>query len=242
MKFVKEAMLDADVLLLMTDITESPDIMDDYAPFKKCRKIIKDNNVPVILIINKIDLIKDDQKLESVFKAWQQAFSDLRPDGDKIKILPVSALHQGNLKPLLKELISLVPEGPEYFPKDMESDKMESFFISETIREKIFIHYDKEIPYSCEVIVPFTVEEKEIYKIDAEIVVSKKSHQPIIIGKKGAGVKRIGSLARKELEKFFGKKVFLQLKVKTRKTGKTAPFFLINTDTEHNGRNSRYHW
>jgi GTP-binding protein Era len=226
MGFVKEAMQDADVLLIMTDITESPEVLNDYSPFKKCLNIIKENKVPVILLINKIDLINEEAKLETLFNAWRTALSSLRPKDNEVKILPVSALHKGNITPLLNELISLLPEGPEYFPKDMESDKLETFFISETIREKIFIHYDKEIPYSCEVVVPYLVEEKDIYKIDAEIVVSKKSHQPIIVGKKGAGVKRIGTLARKDLEELFGKKVFLQLKVKTRENWKDRSIFL----------------
>ena len=226
MGFVKEAMQDADILLLMTDITESPAILSEYTPFKKCLKIIKEEKIPVILLINKIDLIKEEGKLDTLFNSWKDALSDLRPKDNKVKILPVSALHKGNIEPLLNELISLVPEGPEYFPKDMESDKLETFFISETIREKIFIHYDKEIPYSCEVVVPYLVEEKDIFKIDAEIVVSKKSHQPIIVGKKGSGVKRIGTLARKDLEDLFGKKVFLQLKVKTRENWKDRSIFL----------------
>ena len=226
MGFVKEAMDDADVLIIMTDITESPEVMDEYMAFKKAERLIKQNQIPVFLIINKLDLAKNSKELDRLFDAWDIALSSLRPEGEQVSILPISAKNDANLDALKKQLLSTIPEGPAYYPQDMDSNRMESFFISEIIREKIFLQFKQEVPYSCEVVVVATEEEEDIYRIDAEIVVSQKSHQPIIVGSKGSGIKQIGILARQDLENFLDKKVFLQLKVKTRENWKDRDIFL----------------
>ena len=224
MGMVKEALEDADILLIMTDISESPDILNDYRALQKAIRRIKDDQLSAFLLINKIDLVKKPSQLDALFEAWDITLESLGLSN--VPILPISAETKDNIDSLLKQITKAIPEGPAFFPTDITTDRMESFFISEIIREKIFQNFQQEIPYSCEVAIIATEEEERIYRIDAEIIVSRKSHQPIIVGNKGKGIKEIGILSRKELENFLGKKVFLQLRVKTRENWKDRDLFL----------------
>lgn len=203
MKFVSLAMKDADVILYMTDIYETMDKNQDY--ISKLKKV----KVPVILLINKIDQSNEEQ-LNELVETWHK----ILPEAE---ILPISALKGFNVEPLLKKIKSLLPESPPYFPKDQLTDKTERFFMEELIREKILMHYKKEIPYSVEVEVEEFKEEKDIINIRAIIYVIRESQKGILIGHKGEKLKKVGSEARIDAEEFFGKKIFLETYVKVNK-------------------------
>ncbi len=200
MKFVESALDDADVILYITDTYESPNKNQEFLDK------IQNLGVPIILVINKVDLTTQEKVTEKV-ELWSQ----LLP---KARILPVSALHSFNTDGLVALIKELLPEGPEYFSKEILTDKTLRFFASEIIREKILLHYQKEIPYSVEVEIEEYKEEATIDKIRAVIYVSRESQKAIVIGHQGKMLKQVGIESRLDLEKFLEKKVFLELFVK----------------------------
>lgn len=203
LKFVNTAFVDADVLLYVTDIKETMDKNEKYL------EKLKKSEMPILLLINKVDL-SNQKELEEKVQQWHE----LLP---KAEILPISALEKFNLGPIFDRILELLPEGPPYYPKDELTDKNERFFVEEIIREKILLLYQKEIPYSVEIAVEAFKEEKTIIKISAVIFVNRNTQKGIIIGHKGEMLKKVGSEARKEIEEFFQKKVFIELFVKVRK-------------------------
>lgn len=200
MKFVTGALRDADVIVYVTDVVEQRDKHMEI--LEKLQKM----DVPILLVINKIDLTTP-EILESLVDQWQVMLP-------KAKIVPVSALSNFNVGGLFDLILSLLPLGEPYYPKDALTDKTMRFFASEIIREKIFLTYDKEIPYSIEVSIEEYKEEPKIDRISAMLYVSRESQKGIVIGHKGSMLKRVGTAAREELEKFLGKKVFLEMHVK----------------------------
>ncbi len=203
MNFVQSAFQDADVLIYMVEIGEKS--LKDEALFEK----IKNTKIPLLLLINKIDLAQQ-KAVEEQINLWKEKV----PNAD---ILPISALNKFNIEKILVRIKELLPEAPAFYEKDAITDKPERFFVSESIREKILKHYKKEVPYSVQVEVEEFKEEEEIIRIRAIIFVMRESQRGIIIGHKGAGIKRIGTESRKELERFFGKKIFLETPVKVKK-------------------------
>lgn len=203
MGFVKSAFEDADVLIYMVEIGEQE--LKDESFFNK----ITNSKIPVLLLLNKID--KSDQgQLESQVQTW----SEKVPNAE---IFPVSALEGFNVKEVFNRILDLLPESPPFYPKDQLTDKPERFFINETIREKILIHYKKEIPYAVEVDTEEFFEEELIIRIRSVIMVERETQKGIIIGHKGSALKRVGVESRKDLEKFFGKQIHIELYVKVNK-------------------------
>ena len=202
LSFSVGALSDADVILYVTDTIETPDKNLDFIA-----KIAK-AQVPVILLINKIDLTTPEQ-LEELAATWLE----LLPNA---QIVPTSALENFNTDRIIERIVSLLPEGDAFFPKDQLTDKPLRFFASEIIREKILMSYQKEIPYSVEITIESYVESPNIDKISAIINVARDSQKGILIGTKGLMLKKIGTMARKDLEAFLGKKVFLELFVKVK--------------------------
>ena len=203
MKFVETALIDADLILYVTDVKEKFDKNIDYI------EKVKNSKVPVILLINKIDL-SDQQTVLDLAKQWSQ----LLPEAE---ILPVSATERFNIAPVFDMIMAKLPEGPAYFPKDELTDRNERFFVQEIIREKILLNYQKEVPYSVEIEVESFKEEEKLLTIQAVIHVNRDSQKGIIIGHQGKAIKKVGSEARKDIEEFFEKKVFLELFVKVNK-------------------------
>jgi GTPase len=203
MNSVNSALTDADLILYITDVNERTAEESEYIDK------IKNSGIPAIIAINKIDLTNQDE-LEKIVESWHLAFP-LSP------VIPLSALKNFNLNVLLNVVLERLPEGPPYFPKDQLTDKYERFFASEIIREKILFHYKKEIPYSVEIEIESFSEETSIIKIRALIHVTRESQKGIIIGHKGNMLKRVGTEARKDMEDFFRKKIFLELYVKVTK-------------------------
>ena len=203
MDFVKSAFEDADVLIYIVEIGEQG--LKDEAFFNK----IAHSEVPVLLLLNKIDKSNQEQ-LEEQVKYW----SEKVPTAE---IHPISALEGFNVSEVFTRIIELLPESPAFYPKDTLTDKPERFFVNEIIREKILIHYKKEIPYSVEIETSEFFEEDEIIRMRSVIMVERETQKGIIIGHKGAALKRVGVEARKDLEKFFGKQVHLELYVKVNK-------------------------
>jgi len=200
MKYVESALDDADVILYITDVYETPNKNQEFLDK------IQNLGVPVILVINKVDLTYQEKVAEKV-ELWSQ----LMP---KARILPVSALHNFNCDGLISIIKELLPEGPEYFSKETLTDKTMRFFASEIIREKILLHYQKEIPYSVEVEIEEYKESPKLDSIRAVIYVGRESQKAIVIGHEGKMLKWVGIESRLDLEKFLGKKVFLELYVK----------------------------
>jgi len=198
MNFVKVSLEDADLILLVVELGEKYDeeMLGRFSQVK----------APIILVINKIDLAKGSQ-LEDKIDYWKTRLQTK-------SIIPVSALKGENIDLLLKSIIDGLPSHPAFYPKDDITDKSERFFASEIIREKIFLNYEQEIPYSCEVGIESFKEEDKIIRIRAIIYVERDSQKGILIGKGGASLKKVGSEARKDLESFFGKQVFLETHVK----------------------------
>lgn len=215
MEYVAEALDDADVLLCMTDIFENIEEIESFPEWSKAFKLIEHSALPVILIINKIDLIGEENQLAAIVEKWKEKIFAETGRSDTI-IHTLSALHDENVNGLLAELVDHLPAGPAFYPKDQITDRPERFFVSEKIREKVFLNFKKEIPYSTEAAVISFKEEEDIIRIQADIIVERKTQKGIIIGKAGAGVKKIGSEARIDLENFFNKKIFLELYVKVR--------------------------
>lgn len=200
MQFVSTAFEDADVLVYMVEIGEKA--LKDEGYFNK----IAHSEVPVLLLLNKIDQA-DQQKLEEQVAYWQ----DQLP---KAEIHPISALTVFNVKEVFDRILALLPEAPPYYPKDQLTDKPERFFVNEAIREKILKFYQKEIPYAVEIETEEFVEDEKIIRMRAVVMVERETQKGIIIGHRGAALKRVGVAARKDLERFFGKQVHLELYVK----------------------------
>ena len=209
MDFVKESLIDADVLLYMISIQEKK--IKDKALMERINK----SKIPLFILINKIDL-SSQLELEAVVKEWSKIFPNA-------KVIPISALTGFFVSELLQMLIELLPESPPYFPKDQLSDKPEKFFVNESIRKSILELYDKEIPYAVEVITESFKEEKNIIRIQAVIVAERETQKGIIIGHKGEQLKKVGIAARKDLTSFFGKKIHVELFVKVQKNWRSNP-------------------
>jgi GTP-binding protein Era len=203
MNFVKSAFEDADVLMYMVEIGER-ELKDDSF----FNKIIY-AKIPVLLLLNKIDTSNQEQ-LEEQVKFWQEKVPNA-------EIFPISALQNFNVPEVFGRIIELLPESPAYYPKDTLTDKPERFFVNETIREKILLHYKKEIPYSVEIETEEFIEDENIIRIRALIMVERDTQKGIIIGHKGEALKRVGVEARADLEKFFGKQIHLEMYVKVNK-------------------------
>ncbi|MBD9180000.1 MAG: GTPase Era [Odoribacter splanchnicus] len=203
LEFSKSALIDADIILYVTDVVESVEKNIDFI------EKVNRSEAPVLLVINKIDLTTQD-KLEALYEKWKS----LIPRAD---IFPISATENFNVDNLYKRIIELLPEGEPYFPKDDLTDLPARFFVNEIIREKILQHYDKEIPYSVEVEVEEFKEDDKRIHIMAVIHVDRPSQKGIIIGHQGEALKKVGTEARLDIEAFFGKKVFLNLYVKVLK-------------------------
>ncbi len=201
MKFVEGAVSDADVILYVTDTVEQ----DEERAAAILDRVAR-SGIPAIVVINKIDLT-DQQKLEKLVDRWHERLPEA-------EIVPVSAKEQFNLEALLRNILAHLPEGEPFYPKDTLTDKTLRFFASELIREQILLNYDKEIPYSCEIEIDAYKEEPAIDRISATIHVMRETQKGILIGHKGERLKKVGTAARKEMEEFLGKKVFLQLFVK----------------------------
>jgi GTP-binding protein Era len=203
MDFVKTALEDADVLVYMVEIGEKA--LKDAHFFEK----LKQTDIPVLLLLNKIDTA-DQEKLEEQMTYWQEQMP-------KAEVHPISALENFNVKEVFERIVSLLPPGPAFYPKDQLTDKPERFFVNESIREKILLHYKKEIPYSVEVETEEFLEDDKIIRIRSVIMVERDSQKGIIIGHKGSALKRVGMESRKDLEKFFDKQVHIELYVKVNK-------------------------
>ncbi len=201
MGFVRGALKDADVILYVTDTVEKGDEASEEIVEK-----IKLSAIPTIVVINKIDL-SNQEGLVGLVELWHQRLPEAR-------IIPVSALEGFNVSGVFDTIMTLLPEGAPYYEEGTLTDRPMRFFASEIIREKIFLNYDKEIPYSVEIVIEEYREEPTIDRISAIIYVARDSQKGIIIGRKGEMLKKVGTAARHELEKFIGKKVFLQLHVK----------------------------
>lgn len=200
MNFVRGAVDDADVILYVTDTVEQSDRSDEIV------ERIVHSGIPAIVVINKIDL-STPEALEAIVDRWHKKMPDA-------EIVPVSAKEKFNMKGLLEAILRRLPEGEPFYPKDTLTDRPMRFFASEIIREKIMLSYDKEIPYCCQIEIDSYKEEPAIDRISATIYVARNSQKGIVIGHKGEKLKRVGQAAREDLERFLGKKVFLQLFVK----------------------------
>lgn len=202
MKFIDSALIDADIFLLVIEVNDKfnhPEVLDK----------IKNSGLPIILLINKIDL-SDQETVVQQINEWQIKLP-------MAEVIPISALNHFNLEQVFNTLLEKLPENPPYFPKDELTDKSQRFFVSEIIREKILLFYKKEIPYSVEVVVESFKESDKIIKIFALIFVARESQKAIIIGHGGLALKKVGTEARKDIEDFVGKQVFLELTVKVNK-------------------------
>ena len=214
LNFSVSALKDADILLYVTDVVESADKNLDFI------SKVAQNKAPILLIINKIDL-SDQNKLEILVAKWQT----LLP---KAEIIPISAKNNFNLDYVLKRIKDLLPDSPPFFDKEQMTDKPARFFVTEIIREKILKHYDREIPYSVEVAVEKFQEEAKLIKIDTVIYVERDSQKGIIIGKQGKALKKVATEARRDLERFFGKTIFLETFVKVDKDWRSSDKELRN--------------
>ncbi|HUH50991.1 MAG TPA: GTPase Era [Flavobacterium sp.] len=203
MDFVKSAFEDADVLIYMVEIGEKD--LKDEAFFKR----IIHSEIPVLLLLNKIDR-STQEDLENQMMFWKEKVPNA-------EVYPISALNNFNVQNVFERIIDLLPESPPYYPKDTLTDKPERFFVNEIIREKILINYDKEIPYAVEIETEEFIEDENIIRIRSVIMVERETQKGILIGHKGAALKRVGIQAREELEKFFGKQVYLETYVKVNK-------------------------
>lgn len=208
LNFSESALQDADVLLYVTDMVETPDKNGDF--LEKVSKM----DVPVLVLINKID-VSNQQELTSKVEAWHTVLP-------KAEIIPISALCKFNIDTVLNRIKELLPDSPPYFGKDQWTDKPARFFVTEIIREKILLYYDKEIPYSVEVVVERFKEAAKSIHINAVIYVERESQKGIIIGHRGVALKKVSTEARKSLEKFFGKSIYLETFVKVDKDWRSS--------------------
>jgi GTPase len=203
MRFVNTALIDADVILYVTDVVEQPDKNEEYIDK------LRNSGVPVIILINKIDL-SDQENVMKLYNTWKERVP-------KAYVYVGSATENFNVAPVFDRILELLPEGPPYFPKGELTDRNERFFVSEIIREKILLHYQKEVPYSVEVEVEEFNENEKMLSLRCVIHVARDSQKGIIIGHQGKALKRIGTEARLDMEEFFQKKIFLNLYVKVSK-------------------------
>ena len=201
LNFSEGALTDADILLYVTDVVEDPTKNADFLA-----RVAKES-IPVLLIINKIDLLKSQSELEEKVTSWKEILP-------KAEIFPTSAKEHFNVNNLMSRIVQLLPPSPPYFGKDALTDKPARFFVTEIIREKILLNYDKEVPYATEVIVEKFDESDNAIHIMAVIYVERDSQKGILIGRGGSMLKRVGMDARKDIEKFFDKRIFLELFVK----------------------------
>lgn len=203
LEFSESALGDADVLLYVTDTVESAEKNEEF--LARVRSV----SCPLIVVINKLDL-SNQTELEKLVELWHERLP-------QAEIVPISALNRFNVEPLRKRIESLIPLSPPYFDKDALTDRPARFFVTEMIREKILLYYQKEIPYAVEVVVEQFKEEAERIHIQCLIITERESQKGIIIGPKGVALKRVGTMARKDMERFFNKKVFLEIFVKVEK-------------------------
>lgn len=201
LNFSEGALTDADILLYVTDVVEDPTKNADFLA-----KVAKEKS-PVLLVINKIDLVKNQDELNALIDRWKE----ILPNAE---VFPTSALEHFNVTNLMARIVELLPPSPPYFGKDALTDKPARFFVTEIIREKILLNYEKEVPYSTEVIVEKFEEQENSIHIMATIFVERDSQKGIIIGKAGSKLKKVGMDSRKDIEKFFDKRVYLELFVK----------------------------
>ncbi|MGN1246592.1 MAG: GTPase Era [Muribaculaceae bacterium] len=205
LEFSQEALVDADILLYVTDVVEDPTKNRSFLD-----RVAANRNFPVLLVINKIDLLKGNDDLERIIDRWKEILP-------QAEVFPTSALAKFNVASIMKRIVELLPESPPFFGKDALTDKPARFFVTEIIREKILLDYDKEVPYATEVLVEKFHETENSIHIMAVIFVERDSQKGIIIGRGGAKLKQVGIEARKDIEQFFGKKVMLELFVKVEK-------------------------
>ena len=214
LNFSTSALADADVLLYVTDVIETPDKNNEFI------QKVRQQSAPILLLINKIDLT-DQEKLVKLVEEWKE----LLPQAE---IMPLSAISKFNIDYVLRRIKELLPDSPPYFGKDQWTDKPARFFVTEIIREKILLYYDKEIPYAVEVVVEQFKEEPKMIHINAVIYVERESQKGIIIGKQGKALKKVASEARKELERFFNKTIYLETFVKVDKDWRSSDKELRN--------------
>lgn len=214
MKFVSTALVDADIILYVTDVVEDFEKNIEYI------EKIRQNDIPILVLLNKIDL-SNQEEVEKKMIRWRE----LLPNAE---VFPISATENFNIDVVFNRILALLPEGAPFFPKDELTDRNERFFAQELIREKILLNYQKEVPYSVEVEVESFIDEEKILRIDAVIYVARDSQKGIIIGHQGKALKKVGTEARKDMEEFFGKKVFLQLYVKVAKEWRDKENMLRN--------------
>jgi len=212
MDFVKSAFEDADVLIYMVEIGEKELKDEDFF-----NKIIH-SKIPVLLLLNKIDKSNQEQ-LEEQIALWKEKVPNA-------EIYPISALENFNVKEVFARILELLPVSPPYYPKDALTDKPERFFVNETIREKILLNYDKEIPYAVEIETEEFLEDDKIIRIRSVIMVERDTQKGIIIGHKGAALKKVGMQSREDLEKFFGKQIHIELYVKVNKDWRSNAYQL----------------
>lgn len=214
MQFVSTSLEDADIVLYLTDVFQNPE--DEIETLKQ----LETTDIPKILALNKIDL-KKEKEIDGMLKQWRSKtlFSEIQP---------ISALQGGNIDKLFQLILKYLPENPAYYPKDALTDKPERYFVAEIIREKIFLNYRQEVPYATEVGITAFQEDEDIIRIAAEIYVERKSQKAILIGKGGLALKTVGTEARKDIEQFLGKKVYLELHVKVKEKWRDNPNLLRN--------------
>ena len=205
LEFSQEALVDADILLYVTDVVEDPTKNRAFLD-----RVAANRNFPVLLVINKIDLLKGNDDLERIIDRWKEILP-------QAEVFPTSALAKFNVSSIMKRIVELLPDSPPFFGKDALTDKPARFFVTEIIREKILLDYDKEVPYATEVLVEKFHETENSIHIMAVIFVERDSQKGIIIGRGGAKLKQVGIEARKDIEQSFGKKVMLELYVKVEK-------------------------
>jgi GTP-binding protein Era len=211
MRFIENALQDADIFLYVTDV-------NDQTIDQNITQTLNDSNVPVVLVINKIDLSQQDI-VEEKIRYWNQVFPDAF-------VIPASALHRFNINTIFDKLLELLPEGEPFFPKDELTVRSVRFFVSEIIREKILLNYKQEIPYSVEIAIGEYKEKANIVYITSTVFVARESQKAIILGHQGKAIKKIGTQARKDIESFIGSKVFLEIKVKVKKDWRNDPMEL----------------
>ena len=214
MDFVRTAFTDADVIVYVTDVVETPDKNTEYI------EKISNMDVPVVLVINKIDL-SSSEELDKLCDLWKGLLS-------RAIIIPVSAKEKFNIDTVSAAIRNFLPEGPAYYPKDEMTDKPERFFVSEILRGKIFENYEKEIPYCTEVVVESFKEEETIIRVQTLIFVERNTQKAILIGKNGLALKRTATEARKEMERFFRKKIYLETFIKVKKDWRNDEIYLKN--------------
>jgi len=212
LKAARSALVDADVLIYLTEIGEKPDLENSFI-----QKVAK-AKVPVLLVINKIDL-SNQEEVESQMEAWNHAL----PKAEKI---PISALRNFNVDLIFNRILEHLPESPPYYAKDALTDKSERFFVGEMIREKIMLYYRQEIPYAVEIEIESFKEDHKLIRISAVIYVERESQKGILIGNEGKALKKVGREARLDMESFFLKKIFLELRVKVKKDWRNNERFI----------------